>query len=411
MSKFLEAAQKRICRAEELLNLEPEMVELLNKPMRTLEFQFPLRMDNGKVRIFSAYRVYHNNALGPTGGGTRISPTLTMEESKALALIMTIKWAVINVPLGGSKGGITADPSQLSEWELERLCRAYVRHLGFKGAWVDFPGADIGTNIKCLGWMLDEYEQIVGFHNPTAVIDKPTILRGGLGIEDPVGHGLCYLALEVCKGKALVPQSCRVVIQGFGDVGSTAAQTFIKEGFKIIAAGDINGAILNPSGLDIPKLMIHVEKTGTVADFSEAQAITNQELLETECEILIPTAIDNVITEQNADRVKAKIILEGANGPVNPSADKILIDKEIDVIPDVIANSGGVIVNSFERTQGLYDRYWDIDTVHERLKKKILHAYKEAVKTAGEMGVSVTEAAWVNALQRVCAAVRARGWI
>jgi len=411
MSSFWEATKTRLQRAEELVGLEPEMVELLSKPMRVLEFQIPLRMDNGKVQIFTAYRVCHNDALGPTKDGTRITPDLTLDEVKALALIMTIKHAVVDIPAGGGKGGIAADAMKLSERELERLCRAYIRRLSPKGAWVDIPGADIGTSYKTQAWMLDEYEQIMGFHSPAAINDKPAIVGGSLGGEEATGRGLFYIALAVSKSKALIPQSCRVVIQGFGTVGSNVAKLLSNEGFKIIAVGDIRGAISDSSGLDIPALVNQVEQTGSIVDFPGARAISNQELLETDCEILIPAAVENVINEENASRVKAEIIIEGANGPLTPSADKLLSDKGITIIPDIVANSGGIIVCQFERTQGLYDMYWDIDTIHERLKTRILKAYKETVNTASEMGISLREAAWVNALRKVGQAIRMRGWV
>ena len=410
MISFWEATKNRLHRAEELLGLEPEMVEFLSRPMRVSEFQIPLRMDNGELQIFTAYRVCHNDALGPTKDGTRIRPDLTLDEVKALALIMTIKHAVAGIPAGGGKGGITADPMKLTERELERLCRAYIRRLSPKGAWVDVPGADIGTSYKTQAWMLDEYEQIMGFHSPAAINDKPAIVGGSLGGVEATGRGLFYIALAVNKSKALISQSCRVVIQGFGDVGSNVAKLLSNEGFKIIAVGDIHGAISAPS-LDISKLVNHVEQTGSVVDFPGAKAISNQELLETECEILIPAAVENVINEENAGRVKTKIILEGANGPLTPSADKILLDKGVTIIPDIVANSGSIIVCQFERTQGLYDMYWDIDTIHQRLKERILKVYEETVNAATEMGISLREAAWVNALHKVSAAIRMRGWV
>ena len=410
MASFWEATKFRLKTAAKLMGLEPEMVEFLSRPMRAVEFQIPLRMDDGKLQILSAYRVCHNDALGPTKDGTRIVPNLTLDEVKALAMIMTIKHAVVDIPAGGGKGGITADPTKLSERELERLCRGYIRRLSPKGAWVDVPGADIGTNVQTQAWMLDEYEQIMGFHSPAAVNDKPAIVGGSLGGEEATGRGLFYIALAVSKSKALIPQSCRVVIQGFGDVGSNAAKLLSNEGFKIIAVGDVHGAISAPS-LDISKLVNHIEQTGSVVDFPGAKAISNQELFETECEILIPAAVENVINEENADGVKTKIILEGANGPVAPSAEEILLDKGVTIIPDIVVNSGSIIVCQFERIQGLTDTYWDIDTVNERLKARILKAYEEMLNTAGEMGIPLREAAWVNGLRKVSAAIRMRGWI
>jgi len=411
MISFWEATKFRLQTAGKLMKLEPEMVEFLSRPMRVSEFQIPLRMDNGKLQIFTAYRVCHNDALGPTKDGTRIIPNLTLDEVKALAMTMTIKHAVVDIPAGGGKGGIAADSHKLSERELERLCRAFIRRLNPKGAWVDVPGADIGTNYKTQAWMLDEYEQITGFHSPAAVNDKPAIVGGSLGGEEATGRGVFYIALEVSKSKALISRSCRVVIQGFGAVGRTAAKLLYNEGFNIIAVGDIRGAIYDPSGLDILKLVNHVEQTGSVVHFPGAKATSNQELLETECEILIPAAVENVINEENAGRVKTKIILEGANGPVTPSAEKLLLDKGVTIIPDIVANAGGIIVCQFERIQGLYDMYWDIDTIHQRLKEKLLKAYEKTVDTASEMDISLREAAWVNALHKVSAAIRMRGWI
>ncbi len=411
MASFWEATKFRLETAAKLMGLEPEMVEFLSRPMRAVEFQIPLRMDDGKLQIFSAYRVCHNDALGPTKDGTRIVPNLTLDEVKALAMTMTVKHAVVDIPAGGGKGGIAADAHKLSERELESLCRGFIRRLSPKGAWVDVPGADIGTNGQTQAWMLDEYEQIMGFHSPAAVNDKPAIVGGSLGGAEATGRGVFYVAVAVSKRKALKPQSCRVVIQGLGAVGRNAAELLYNEGFKIIVVEDTRGAISDSSGLDILKLINHKEQTGSVVDFPKARNISTQELLETECEIFIPAAVENVINEENAGRVKTKIIVEGANGPVTPSAEKILLDKGIAIIPDVVANSGGIIVCQFERIQGLTDTYWDIDTVNERLKARILKAYEEMLNTADEMGIPLREAAWVNALDKVSAAIRMRGWI
>ena len=411
MSSFWETTKLHLQNAGKLLKLEPEMIEFLSKPMRASEFQIPLKMDNGKLQIFTAYRVCHNDALGLTKDGTRIVPDLTMDEVKALAMTMTIKHAVVDIAAGGGKGGIAADSHKLSKRELEQLCRAFIRRLNPKGAWVDVPGADIGTNYQTQAWMLDEYEQTAGFHSPAAVNDKPAIVGGSLGGEEATGRGVFYIALEFSKRKGFHTQSNRVVVQGFGDVGSNVAKLLSNEGFKVIAVGDVRGAISAPSGLDIPKLVSHVEQTGSVVDFPGAKAISNQELLETECEILIPAAVENVINKENADRVKTEIIVEGANGPVTPSAEKILLDKGVTIIPDVVANAGGIIVCQFERIQGLTDTYWDIDTVNERLKVRILKAYEEMLNTADEMGISLREAAWVNGLRKVSAAIRMRGWV
>lgn len=411
MSSFWEAAKFRLQTAGKLMKLEPEMLEFLSRPMRVSEFQIPLKMDNGKSQIFIAYRVCHNDALGPTKDGTRIVPNLTLDEVKALAMTMTVKHAIAGISAGGGKGGIVADAHKLSQMELERLCRGFIRHVTPKGAWVDVPGADIGTNYQTQAWMLDEYEQMMGFHSPAAINDKPPIVGGSLGGAEATGRGVFYIALEVVKRKALTPQSCRVVIQGFGAVGRNAAELLYNEGFRIIAIGDIYGVISDPLGLDISKLAKYTEQTGSVLDFPGAKATSNQELLEAECEILIPAAVENVINEKNARRVKTKIIVEGANGPITPSAEEILLDRGVTIVPDIVANAGGIIVCQFERIQGLSDWYWDLATVHERLKERILNIDKETVDTASEMGISLREAAWVNGLRKVCEAIRMRGWV
>jgi len=411
MASFWEATKFRLQTVGKLMGLEPEMVEFLSRPMRAVEFQIPLRMDDGKLQIFSAYRVCHNDALGPTKDGTRIVANLTLDEVKALAMTMTIKHAVVDIPAGGGKGGIAADTHKLSERELERLCRGFIRGLSPKGAWVDVPGADIGTNYQTQAWMLDEYEQIMGFHSPAAINDKPAIVGGSLGGHEATGRGVFYIALEKSESKGFIPESCRVVVQGFGAVGRTAAELLYNEGYKVVAVEDTHGAIYAPSGLDISELGNQKDRTGSVVGFPGAKAISGQELFETDCEILIPAAVENVINEQNADRVKAKVILEGANGPVTPPAEKTLLDKGVTIIPDIVANAGGIIVCQFERIQGLTDTYWDIDTVNERLKEKLLKAYEKMVDTATEMGIPLREAAWVNALRKVTAAIRMRGWV
>ena len=411
MANFWEATKLRLETAAKLMGLEPEMVEFLSRPMRAVEFQIPLRMDNGQLQIFSAYRVCHNDALGPTKDGTRIVANLTLNEVKALAMTMTIKHAVVDIPAGGGKGGIAADTHKLTERELERLCRGFIRGLNPKGAWTDVPGADIGTNYQTQAWMLDEYEQIMGFHSPPAINDKPAIVGGSLGGHEATGRGVFYIALEESRSKGFMPESCRVVVQGFGAVGRSAAELLHNEGYKVVAVEDTRGAIYDSSGLNISELGKHKDQTGSVVDFPGAKTISSQELLETECDILIPAAVENVINEENADRVKAKVILEGANGSVTPPAEKTLLDKGVTIIPDIVANAGGIIVCQFERIQGLCDMYWDLDTVNQRLREKILKAYQKTVDTASEMDISLREAAWVNALRQVTAAIRMRGWV
>jgi len=405
-----ETALNTLRAAGKIAGLESNAIKLLSQPKRIFEFTIPMRMDNGEFRIFNAFRVHYNDALGQIKDGTRFVPDLDLSTVKALGFWMTIKHAVADIPAGGGKGGVIVDPSELSEWELERLVRAFIRKLPMKGAWIDVPGADIGTSAKTQAWMLDEYEEIVGFHSPAAVNDKPAEVNGTLGSMEATGTGAFFVTKEAVNDLGLA-KGASIAVQGFGDVGRTVARLLYNDGFKVIALSDIKGGVYSEEGIDIEELAKHVEDTGFVANFPGTVAITNEELLETNCDILIPAAVQSVITNRNADKVKAKLIIEGANGPTTPEAEKILEDKEVTIIPDVLANCGGAIVCSFERTQGLTDTYWDLETVNKKLKERILKAYKETVATAREKNTSFRNAAWVNALIKISKAMKARGWI
>ena len=405
-----ETALNTLLAAGEIAGIEPNAIKILSQPKRIFEFTIPMKMDNGEFKIFNAFRVHYNDALGEIKDGTRFVLNLDLNTVKALGFWMTIKHAVAGIPAGGGKGGVRVDPEKLSEWELERLVRAFIRKLPMKGAWVDVPGADIGTSAKTQAWMLDEYEEIVGFHSPAAVNDKPAEVNGTLGSMEATGTGAFFVTMEAVRDLEL-PKGISIAVQGFGDVGRTITRLLYNEGFKVVAISDIKGGIYSKEGLNIEKLVKHVEDTGFVANFPETVAITNEELLETNCDILIPAAVQSVITDKNADKVKAKLIIEGANGPTTTKAEKILEDNEVTIIPDVLANCGGAIVCSFERTQGLTDTYWDLETVNKKLKKRILKAYKETTVTAKEKNTSLRNAAWMNALIKISKAMKARGWI
>ncbi|MBA7583035.1 Glu/Leu/Phe/Val dehydrogenase [Candidatus Atribacteria bacterium 1244-E10-H5-B2] len=396
--------------AGKIAGLEPNAIKILSQPKRIFEFTIPMKMDNGELRIFNAFRVHYNDALGQVKNGTRFVPNLDLDIVKALGFWMTIKHAVADIPAGGGKGGVRVDPGKLSEWELERLVRSFIRKLPMKGVWVDVPGADIGTSAKTQAWMLDEYEEIVGFHSPAAVNDKPAEVNGTLGSMEATGTGAFFITKEAVKDLGL-PKGISIAVQGFGDVGCTVAKLLYNEGFKVIAVSDIKGGIYSEEGININELAKHVEDNGFVANFPGTVTITNKELLETNCDILIPAAVQSVITDENANKVKAKLIIEGANGPTIPEAEKILENKGVVIIPDVLANCGGAIVCSFERTQGLTDTYWDLETVNKKLKERILKAYKETVATAKGKKTSLRNAAWVNALIKISKAMKARGWI
>jgi glutamate dehydrogenase/leucine dehydrogenase len=412
MNNVWEEAKYNLEQAAEVMGMKDDILERLSTPMRFTEFTIPVRMDDGTRKVFMAYRSNHQDATGPTKDGTRVKPDLTPEEIKALSLFMSIKHGIGNIPAGGGKGGIKADPSRMSEGEYERLIRGFVRKLKPKGAWVDVPGADIGTGKQAMAWMLDEYEQITGMHCPAAINDKPAILGlgGSKGGFEATGWGVAMCTLEASEELGFTPEKTGVVIQGFGQVGSITAKTLYDRGFRITAVSDINGAIEKEDGLDIDLLMEHVEKTGSVAGFENSTPMDESLLLEKECHILIPAAVQDVINADNAPRIRAKLIVEAANAPTTPEADRILEEKGIPVIPDVLANAGGCIVCDFERIQGLSGDYWDEDEVHRRLDKRMMTAYREAVRVMKEKDISMRRAVWVNALTKIVEAMEIRGW-
>ena len=411
MDTVFQTALATLKAAAEVGGINENVIKILSAPKRIQEFHIPIKMDKGYLKIFTAYRVHYNDALGTCKDGTRIVPDLTLNEVKALAFFMTIKHAVANIPGGGAKGGIKADPRELSEKELEQLCRAFIRNLQPKGPWADIPGADIGTNERTMAWMLDEYEQITGYHMPAAINDKPPILGGSLGGMEATGQGVFNTLCAAAKDMGLDVKGSRVIIHGFGQVGSVAADLLFSAGAKVVAVSDIEGGIKDDNGIDIVRLKEYVEKTGSVINFPETEAITNEEFFKVDCDILVPAAVQSVIHDGNVGEVKAKLIVEGANGPVTASAEKQLLDRDVKIIPDVVANCGSAIVCSFERTQGLTDDYWEIDTVNTRMKQRILRAYEEAVSTAKDVNTkSIRYGAWINALRKISKAIKMRGW-
>lgn len=412
MNNVWEEALFNLKQAAEAMKMKDDIHERLAKPMRFTEFTIPVRMDDGSRKMFTAYRSNHQDATGPTKDGTRVKPDLTPEEIKALSLFMSIKHGASNIPAGGGKGGIKADPSKMSEGEYERLIRGFMRKLRPKGAWVDVPGADIGTGKQAMAWMLDEYEQITGMHCPAAINDKPAILGigGSLGGYEATGRGVARCTVEASEELGMEPGSSNVVIQGFGQVGSIAAESLYALGFRITAVSDINGAIFNDNGIDIPALMEYAEKEKTIRGFSGAEAMDSSTLLEKECDILIPAAVQDVITSANASRLRTKLVVEAANAPTTPEADSILQKNGIRIVPDVLANAGGCIVCDFERMQGLSGDYWEAEEVYRRLDKRMMNAYREAQKVMKEKNISMRTAVWVNALEKITEAMEIRGW-
>lgn len=392
--------------------IDSRVLEILQAPKRIMQFRIPLKLDDGSFRVFQAYRVHYCDALGPCRNGTRIRPNLSLDEIKALAIFMTIKHCVADIPAGGAKGGIQADPSTLSNNDMERLIRAFVRNLQPKGPWVDVPGADIGTGEQAMAWMLDEYEQITGYHCPPAINDKPPILGGSLGGEAATGRGVFMVLRAAADDINMKIKESTAVVQGFGQVGSVLAHLLYQEGCRITAVSDVYGGIYASSGIDILKLEDHVAKMGMVKGFPGTEAITNEEIFATECDILVPAAVQSVIHKGNAKDVKATLIAEGANGPITTEADAELIGKGITIVPDVVANSGGATVCHFERIQGLSDQYWDLETVNKRLEQRTLRAYQDAVHTAREFKTpSLRTGAWIYALKKIEKAMKLRGWV
>lgn len=408
---FLEQSTRLMKQAAEIGEINPAVVDLLSAPGRIIAFRIPLKMDDGSSRIFDAYRVCHTDALGPTRDGTRISPDLGLDECKALALVMSIKHAAGRIPAGGGKGGIAADPGELSEQEFERLCRAYIRYLRPAGPDNDVPGADVGTDMQSMAWMLDEYEQITGHHAPAAVNDKPHILGGTLGGYEATGLGVFEVFQAAAERIDFRLEGARVAIQGFGQVGSVAARAFQEAGCKVIAVREVDAGIHCDAGLDVDRLLAYREEKGSLEGYPDADPISNEELFACDCDVLVPAALQGVITREVADTIQAQVLVEAANAPTTLEADETLLDRGVTIVPDVLANAGSVHLCQMERTQGLSDDYWGADTISEQRRRRLEDSYRRAAEMAGEHDLkSVRLGAWIHALKRIEAAVLARGW-
>ena len=398
-------------RAAERLGLTDGCREMLRRSWRELQVQVPVRMDDGHIEVYTGYRIQHNGARGPYKGGVRYHPQADLEEIRALASLMTWKTALMDLPFGGAKGGVQVAPNQLSTAELNRLTRRYtlnIEHLLAPNR--DIPAPDMGTNAQTMAWMMDAYGQLHG-HSPAIVTGKPVELGGSLGREAATGRGVVYLLSATAKDLNLDPKDSRIVVQGFGNVGSWTSRLARDQGFKVIAVSGVRGGVYNAKGLDIQALMDYQTISRTVVGFPGGEAITNAELLELECDVLIPAAIDNVITGANAPKVKAKIILEAANHPITPEADDILEDRGIQVLPDILVNAGGVIVSYFEWTQNLQEFRWEEERVNQELHKIIMRAYDEVRERASSQRITYREAAFEIGVQRVAHAVELRGFV
>ncbi len=393
------------------LKLDPSVHEVLKFPERSLEVSIPVRMDNGTIRVFTGYRVQHSTVRGPAKGGVRFHQNVSLDEVKALAMWMTWKCAVVGIPYGGGKGGVIVDPRDLSHEELERLSRRYFSAIQpIIGENVDIPAPDVNTSAQTMAWFMDTYSMNKGHASPSIVTGKPLDIGGSEGRERATSRGITFCVREAAEAIGLDLHGATAAIQGFGNVGSHCAPFLAEMGMKIVAVSDVNGGIHNPDGFDVPALMKHVRSTGSVVNFPGSQPIHNAELLELEVDVLIPAALEGVIHKDNAPNLRCKILAEGANGPTTPQADKILQDKGIYVIPDVLCNAGGVTVSYFEWVQGLQSFFWSEDEVDERLDKIITNAFRRVHAVyEKEEDLTMRQAAYMIAVRSVADAVKMRG--
>lgn len=404
-----ETAQRQFDTAAEFLNIDPSIRVILRDVQRVLTVNFPVHMDDGSIRNFTGYRVQHNLHRGPTKGGIRYHPGVTLTEVKALAMWMTWKCAIFNLPFGGAKGGVVVDPKQLSQAELENLTRRFTAELSILiGPESDIPAPDMGTNAQTMAWMMDTYSMHKGYSVPAVVTGKPLSIGGSQGRDEATGRGVMVVTMEALKHLEIDPTRATIAVQGFGNVGSHSARLLAEQGTKIVAVSDVSGAIYNQSGLHIPDVLRYVQEHGSLRGFRNADAITNEELLTLPVTVLVPAAMENQITKENAADVQAKIITEGANGPTTPDADEILKDKGVFLIPDVLANAGGVTVSYFEWVQDLQHFFWSEDEIDERLHKIMRNTFKRVLTTRENHDVDMRLAAYIVAVQTVADASTTR---
>lgn len=404
-----EEAIARLERAQHFAQIDSEALALLERPTAIIEVSIPVRMDSGKLEVFTGYRVRHDDTRGPAKGGIRFHPSVTLDEVKALAFWMTCKCAVVNVPFGGGKGGVIVDPKRLSWMELERLSRGYIQAIAdFIGPDTDIPAPDVYTNATIMGWMMDEYSKIRRRREPAVITGKPIPLGGSLGREDATGRGGYYCIKELERIRGWNPRETRVAIQGFGNAGQHVARLLHADGYRIVAVSDSRTALLCEDGLDIPAL-IDRKRKDCVLSQPNARQIEHEELLELDVDLLIPAALENQIHTENAERINAKVIVELANGPVTDGADEILYRRNILVVPDILANAGGVTVSYFEWVQNREGYYWREDTVNERLQEVMVRAFREVLEYSRKHSVNMRTAAYMLSIDRVAAVHRLRG--
>jgi glutamate dehydrogenase (NAD(P)+) len=403
-------AQYQFDRAAELIDLDEDLRQVLREVQREFTCTFPVRMDDGSIEVFTGYRVQHNIHRGPAKGGIRYHPGVSLDEVKALAMWMTWKCAVVNIPYGGAKGGIIVDPSRLSMSELEHMTRRFASEISILiGPDRDIPAPDVNTNAQVMAWIMDTLSMHAGYSVTASVTGKPIEVGGSLGRTEATGRGVMICALAALEHLGVPPHRARVAVQGFGNVGSVSAKLLHEAGCTIVAVSDQFGGIYSATGLSMPRVFEHFQRTGTVTGFAGAEAISSADPLTCECDVLVPAALGNQITSANAAKVKAKLVVEGANGPTTPEADDIMQQRGVFLVPDILANAGGVTVSYFEWVQDLQSFFWSEHEVNEKLGSIMSRAFKEVLDVAEERQLPMRMAAYVKAVERVAAATRARG--
>jgi glutamate dehydrogenase (NAD(P)+) len=411
-SPLFKNAVKQLDRAADIMGLDPNINRRLHTPKRALIVSVPVRMDDGSIQVFEGYRVHHNMTLGPAKGGIRYHQDVSLSEVAGLAMLMTFKCSLMGLPLGGAKGGIRVDPTKLSRGEVQRMTRRYTTEiLPFIGPDKDIPAPDVGTNAQTMAWIMDTYSQEIGHAVPGVVTGKPIDIGGSLGREEATGRGVVYCLIEAAKHLGMtLDEKITVAIQGFGNVGSAAARKLVKIGCKVVAVSDVSGGIYNAKGLNIEDVHSWMQKNKTLKGYPEASHISNDELLELPCDVLIPAALEGQITGKNAGKIKAKIIAEGANGPTSDEADAILFDKGVFIIPDILANAGGVTVSYFEWVQGLQQLFWTEKEVNNKLWDIMSASFARVLQISTEKKCTMRTAALIAGIQRLSKAMLARGF-
>ena len=408
--QFLEDVLRQFDEAAEILELDDGIREFLRAPKRTVILSIPVRMDDGSIRVFTGYRVQHNNARGPFKGGIRYHPSVDLDEVTALAILMTWKTAVVDIPFGGAKGGVKCNPKEMSRSELERLTRRYIAALfDVIGPHIDIPAPDVYTDEQTMAWIMDTYSQLKGEPTPEVVTGKPISVGGSECRKEATSYGVSVCVREAAKEYGLELKGASIAVQGYGNVGFNAAKILHDWGAKIVAVSDSKGGIINRNGLDPLKVMEHKKRTGSVINYEGAENITNEELLTLDVDFLIPAAIEGQITGKNADKIRAKVIVEGANGPTTPEADRILQEKNVKVIPDILANAGGVTVSYFEWVQNIQKFRWERDEILMRLDKRMVKSFKDTLEYSKRYETGMRMGALLLAVKRVAEAVESLG--